>query len=68
MHHFKIIDNTLVANSRFGVKVMKNPSPIVLQLSKDLTWEEIEVDLELEWAKGNISGAELQYLQFMHRL
>jgi len=68
MRHFKIIDNDLVANSRFGVEVMNGPRPIVLQLSKDIDWDEIEVDLELEFAKGNITGAEKQYLEFMHRL
>jgi len=68
MRHFKILDNDLVANSRFGVEVMKSPRPIVLKLSKDFISSEVEVDLELECAKGNISGAEMEYIQLSSQI
>jgi len=68
MYHFEVIDNTFVALTEIGQKIMSNPRPVVVQLSKDILWEETIVDLAMEVANGNICDIEKQYLEFAHRL
>jgi len=67
-YHFAIVENTFVALTEVGQEIMSSPREIVKKLSKDILWEEVEVDLVKEVANGNICLIEKQYLEFAHGL